>query len=335
MRCGRWRLVPLALVAAALVCCNEKKQHGREATDARGPEQAAAAEPAVKSWAPSQGSACPQFSPGERLGRVEADRLSEASGLVVSRRDPQLLWSHNDSGGRPRLFALTRSGKDLGSYLLKGAESADWEDIALGPGPAPGRWWLYVGDIGANDAQRDHAVVYRVLEPEVAPDQKPKKRKIKKVVGFRLRYPDRVYRDAETLMVDPHTADLYLVTKTSGPECEVYLGRAPLEQGGSNVLERVATLRISVGGSISPALTTAGDIAADGSAILVRTPRDAFLWPRQRGETVARALERQPCRVALRAEPHGEAIAFAPGGEGFFTVSEGVHSPIYFFERLP
>lgn len=261
--------------------------------------------------------------------------LTEASGLAVSRRDVRVLWSHNDAGGKPKLFALDRSGRELGSYAIKGADLVDWEDLCLGPSPESGEWYLYVGDVGANEQKRDQIVVYRLQEPKVELDQKPKKRKIKRVVPYRYRYPDGISRDVETLMVDPQTGHLYLATKTSGIQAEVYLARVPADENQVIPLERVASLRLVVDNTTAPALITGGDIAADGSAILVRTISDAYLWPRHSGESIAAALGREPCRVRLENEPQGEAIAFSPTGDGFFTLSEGAHPDIHFYARQP
>ena len=259
--------------------------------------------------------------------------LTEASGLAVSRRDPRVLWSHNDAGGKPRLFALDRSGRNLGSYVLKGAELVDWEDICLGPGAEPGEWVLYVGDVGANEQKRNQIVIYQLREPNVELDQKPKKRKVKGVVAYRFRYPDGISRDVETLMVDPLTGQLYLVTKTSGMQAEVYLAHGPWDETRVNSLEQVAHLRLVADDSTVPALITGGDIAADGSAILVRTAADAYLWPRRSKESIPTALARQPCRIQLQNEPRGEAIAFSPSGDGFYTLSEGSHPNIHFYAR--
>ena len=37
---------------------------------------------------------------------IAADQITEASGLALSHRSPKLLWTHNDSGDRARLFLL-------------------------------------------------------------------------------------------------------------------------------------------------------------------------------------------------------------------------------------
>ncbi len=51
---------------------------------------------------------------------------------------------------------------------LEGVDAEDFEDIAVGPGPLPGLNYIYVGDIGNNDEDRDEVQIYRFLEPDLA-----------------------------------------------------------------------------------------------------------------------------------------------------------------------
>jgi hypothetical protein len=318
-----------ALVASSAVVCGKGKH--RAPTQ---PENGSGGSPPPSSAAGSAGPVCPNFKPGP-VGTIAGKALNEASGLVASRRNRGVLWSHNDSGGTPELFAITESGSSLGTYVLEDAKANDWEDIAIGPGPKPGRWYLYVGDIGANNAKREHIIVYRAEEPKVRLDQKDKKRDIEDTVAFRLRYPDRRSRDSETLMVDPATGDIYLVTKTLLGNPEVYVAKAPLDDQKTNVLERVMDLDLKSSVGVAGGLATGGDIAADGSAILIRTYMDAYYWLRMPGESIPEALEGQPCAVPLHKEPQGEAIAFSADGRSYFTVSEGRHPRLYSFVRTP
>jgi hypothetical protein len=271
------------------------------------------------------------------VGRVESVKLTEASGLVASRKNPGILWSHNDAPGDAELFAMDQTGKDLGKYSLKGARVVDVEDIALGPGPDRGRWSLWVGDIGAGKTPRDTLVLFSVREPKVNSDQKAKKRRIKRkhITRYRLRYPDRATFDAETLMVDPRTSDVYVVPKTSAAEAGLFLAKAPLSASKPNLMERVGWVRLGPPGASSSALLTGGDIAPDGSAILLRTYADAFLWTRGPEETIAEAFSRLPCQVPLRVEPQGEAIAFSADGNSYVTVSEGTRSLVWEFRKTP
>jgi hypothetical protein len=318
----------VALVASSAVVCGKGKHLAP--TRPQGGTGGSPPPPSPASSAPS----CPVFKPGP-VGVVKDKDLDEASGLAASRRNRGVLWSHNDSGGAPVLFAMTERGAPLGTYVLEHAKLDDWEDIAIGPGPKSGKWYLYVGDIGANNSKRDHLVVYRAEEPKVRLDQKDKRRKIEEIASFRLRYPDRRSRDSETLMVDPVSADVYLVTKSLLATPELFVARAPLDPKKTNVLERVMELKLGDSTGLTGGLVTAGDIAADGSGVLIRTYMDAHYWPRGSGESIAQALAHAPCAVPLHRELQGEAIAFSSDGRSYFTVSEGRHPTLYSFVRNP
>jgi hypothetical protein len=279
-------------------------------------------------------AACPAFAKGRKMGNIESKGLDEASGLAASRLNPGVLWSHNDSGGSAKLWAMTFDGDDLGTYSLEGVSATDWEDVASGPGSKPGQWYLYVGDIGANDRRRLSVVVHRVVEPKVEPDQKDKKRELNDFATWHLRYPGGPAPDAEALMVDPETADLYVVAKVDSPHPHVYRARAPHDPDPVIDLVDVATLTLLKTGSGHSYLVTAGDISADGRWVLVRTYSDAYLWPRPPGLSLAEAMKAAPCRVPLAKEAQGEAIAWSPSGFGYFTVSEGTREPIDYFGRL-
>jgi len=281
-----------------------------------------------------QRKGCPKFRAGNILGRVARRDLTEASGLAVSRKNPGVLFSHNDSGDTPRLFAMTAGGRDLGTYHLGRAKSIDWEDLATGPAERPGEWYIYVGDIGANTKPRREISVYRVLEPTVALDQESKKRKLEEVERFDFTYPTRDAPDAETLMVDPRTGDLFLVTKPHQSTPMMYRAKSPLSTKRSHVLEEVAALRVFERGARRSRLVTSGDISPDGSMVLIRSYTTAYLWMRSNGESVVECIQREPCSVPLSLDRHGEAIAFSPDGQSYYTVSEGLEPEILRFDRL-
>lgn len=277
--------------------------------------------------APSSGAEDPQFEPGVQVGAVEHDSINEASGIVASRHNLNVLWVHNDSGDSARVFAMNTQGTHLGVYTISGASAVDWEDIAMGPGPVagpgPGRDCLYLGDIGDNNAVRTGGVqVYRVPEPTVAPDQSPVNVALTGAVSITLRYPDGA-RDAETLMVDPANGDIYIVSKRES-RSRVY--RAAYPQTSGMTMEFVAELPWggATGGEISPRRTEI-IIRGYASASLWRVPDDGPLW---------NAFDAAPCSVPLVVEPQGEAIGFDAFGFGYFTLSEGAHQPIYYFSRI-
>ena len=114
-------------------------------------------------------SRCPaqSFANAVVHGIVTAPEITEASGIVASRQNPGVLWTHNDSGFGGSVFALSTNGALLGRYYVPTAFGGNYEDIAIGPGPDPEHQYLYLGDIGDNFLSRFSIRVFRFPEPAI------------------------------------------------------------------------------------------------------------------------------------------------------------------------
>ena len=258
-----------------------------------------------------------QASPAPAL--VAQQALVEASGIAASVRQPGLLWAHNDSGGEPEVFAIGEDGADRGRWSVPGAEAVDWEDMARGPGE-DGADVLYLGDIGDNGSQRRDVTVYRTAEPEVP--QGAAGGALEGVEALTLTYADGA-QDAEALLADPVTGDLFVVTKVLVGPAGVY--RVPAGAGGGT------TVAMDKEGDVAGSLVTGGDMSPDGSVIGLRTYTSVLLWDRAPGQSVPEALAGPPCTAPSAAEPQGEALAIATDGRGYVTVSEGANPAIHVF----
>jgi hypothetical protein len=241
-------------------------------------------------------------------GRVADPTANELSGLVRSRSQPGLLWSHDDSGAGPVIFGLLADGRVVARPTVTGARAVDWEDIAAGPAP-DGRPLLYVGDIGDNASRRPSVDVYRVAEPRVGAKATAPAARVQ------LRYPDGAH-DAEALLVDPLRGDLVIVTKALGA-ARAYRASARLPAGSQTTLRR--------GPAVALSLVTAGDVSADGRIVVLRGYDRLAVWARHGREPLTTTLRRAPCLspTSLAGEGQGEAIALDRRGASFATVAEG------------
>jgi hypothetical protein len=276
--------------------------------------------------------ACPRYAPAARTGFVAHSAVTEASGVVNSRRNADALWVHNDSGGQAQVFAITRAGGALATYTLEGARAVDWEDIAIGPGPQQGEPYLYIADIGDNGRSRSSVTIYRVLEPTppsaasvIAPTSS-----LTGVESLVFRYPDGAH-NAETLLVDPLSGDIFIVEKASDGDSQIFRAAAPHVPGSTRVMDSVGRLRFGAGALAGSVTTTGGDISPNGRSIAIRTYDRAFLWRRAPGQSVASALTGEPCAIPLATEGQGEALGFASDERGYFTLSEGRFVPISYY----
>ena len=267
---------------------------------------------------------------GERidLGLIEYGPINEASGIAASRKNPGVLWTHNDSGDLNRIYAFNTQGKHLGVYYIEGAGALDWEDMAVGPGPDSSEHYIYIGDIGDNQSQRELKYIYRVPEPDVDSNQTPIDTTIYGAEVITYKYPDGK-RDAETVMVDPLTMDIYIVSKR---ESNVRVYRAPYPQSTTDtlILEHKVTL--------DSTQITGGDISLSGLEILIKTYFSIFYWNRDPAEELWEALADDPLIVPYIWEPQGEAVGWEPKElGGYYTISEerlNIPAHLYFYPRL-
>ena len=68
------------------------------------------------------------FADAVFTGKLAHTEIEEASGLAPSRRREDVLWTLNDSGNAPALFALDPRGRDLGRVPLA-VPNVDFEDL--------------------------------------------------------------------------------------------------------------------------------------------------------------------------------------------------------------
>ena len=97
----------------------------------------------------------------EKVATVTAlsSNVSESSGLAYI---DGTLWTHNDSGGEAKLYAIDKSnGKILKTVVISNASNADWEDLAFN------KTYLFIGDFGNNKGTRKHLKIYKIKRADL------------------------------------------------------------------------------------------------------------------------------------------------------------------------
>jgi hypothetical protein len=257
------------------------------------------------------------------MGKIENDLLSEASGLAASTKNPGVLWIHNDSGDTNRIFAMSVTGRHLGIYYLDDVEARDWEDIAVAPGPMKGKSYIYVADIGDNEAKYLMKRIYRFEEPKVDTSQTAVDTVLASIDVITFRYPDGK-RDAEGLMVDPLSNDIYIVSKR---EQQSRLYMLPFPQSVSDTLTAEFLTQLPFRN------VTACDISPNGDGILIKNYKHVYYWKRDPQLSVVEVVQNPPVKLPYIIESQGEAICWSPDGRGYYTTSEenGEEAHIYYY----
>jgi len=283
---------------------------------------AALASTAAIGWAQP---ASRRYRPAVALPSFQDAAIDEASGMAASRRNPGVVWVHNDSGARPLVYAVDRRGRTAAVYRLGGARARDWEDMAYGPGPNGRGSFLYVGDIGDNGRRRTDCAVYRLPEPKIGASSTNVP-----AVRRAFRYPDGPH-NAEALLVHPKTGVVYIVTKEESGVAGVY--KFPPEKPGEAApvtLTRVGTVRIAGESHFFPNLVTGGDISPDGRRVALCTYAAAYELTLPAGARDFDAIwKTRPAAVVLPFLPQCEAICYTPDGKSLLVTSEQAPAPFY------
>ncbi len=257
----------------------------------------------------------------QSAGAIAHPEITEASGVAASRVHDGVYYVHNDSGDTPRFFAIDDAGNDLGSYIVDAAAAVDWEDIATGPcGDGTADNCIYIGDIGDNAEVRGSYTIYRVREPvsisvgsqNVTAEALP------------FTYPDGSH-NAETLIADQSTGELFIVTKPDAGAPALYRFALPLTPGST--LAKEGDVQIPTGIS----LVTGG--SASDVGVLLRTYTNVILY--DIGGDITTRLSNPGCAVSAPSELQGEAVAWKADGVGYVTVAEGANPAVYDVRCMP
>ena len=252
-----------------------------------------------------------QSATAVQTGRFVSRRVIESSGVAVSRAHPGILWTHNDSGDGPYLYATDLHGSDLGFLLVPGAGAIDWEDIALGFCPTRAGTCVYLGDTGDNLEARPYVTVYAVAEPDPPTGPGDTLRTTAAPAVLRLKYPDGSH-DVEAIYVSPRDSALYLVSKGRSGSIAVYrVARTAWSSRSDNIVqaERLQVLDIRPDPGAGRWITGAA-IQVDGRLVAIRTYAEIFFFHPGVGGRLTPARDRA-CEIAGSGERGaGEAIDF-------------------------
>lgn len=263
-------------------------------------------------------------------GKIKSNDITESSGLTASSCQQGVLWTHNDSGNEPLLFAINAAGESLGTWTVNGTKGGDWEDIAEYR-DASGNCYLYIGDIGSNTRARSEFNVFRIREPKVTgkPADKKAAPLTDPVETLTFSFPDGRH-DSETLMVHPQTGDIYVVTKKLSGPAGAYKIAADFS-GGIKKAEKIADVSVP---AIPNGFLTGGDISPDGKRVILCDYFAAY-------EMVLGDDDKnfddiwgvKPVKIELGEREQGEAVTYSPDGSSILATSEKKNSPIIEVKR--
>jgi hypothetical protein len=272
--------------------------------------------PGPTSDAASGCSLCASYGSAEQAGRITTAALNALSGIGASKRNTGVIYVHNDRNVA-QFFAVSEAGALLGTFNLTGGSVDDIEDMAVAHCPSGS--CVYLADVGGNISPRTQFAVMRVPEPEVRVDMPGGTTSI---AAERLvfSYPDNANHNAESVLVDPNSDTIYVITKVAaGMPSAVY--KFPATFGGSALTaEKVIDLTV-------PKTTDREAVSASAHpcapAFLLRTYNTLYEFRAAPGASLEAAFSAAPTVVPAATETQSEGVTYRADGRGYFTTTEG------------
>jgi hypothetical protein len=266
--------------------------------------------------APVSCSLCASYGAAAQAGRITTSSLNALSGIGASLRNAGVVYVHNDRNVA-QFSAVSEAGTLLGTFNVTGVTVDDIEDMAVAHCPAG--TCVYIADVGGNISPRTQFAVIRAPEPQVdvnAPGGTTS------IAGERLvfSYPDGANHNAESILVDPRSDTIYVITKVAaGMPSAVY--KFPATFGGS-ALTATKVVDLTVPKSTDREATSASAHPCE-PAFLLRTYNTLYEFRAAPGASLEAAFAATPVVVPVATETQGEGVTYRADGRGYLTTTEG------------
>lgn len=286
----------------------------------------------------AQARICKTWSEAQNVGTLERTLLPEASGLAFSNLVPDRVYHINDSGNGPYFLYTDARGQNTHKVRIAGYDAGNSDFEAVSTAVVDGQNLLIVADIG------DNSVKWQFYELLIFKERSDYGTEIAPIARVKIKYPNSVAHDAESLAVHPN-GDIFILTKEqrlrrlqSFPSKMFRLPKAAwtavLKSGDNKeplALEPYGTLDLP---ALAPSLlgllstvTTDMSISGSGKRFLVLTYGSAFefgfdLSSGPLPPTQSWKAGQNFKQIAVPSLEQQEGITYTPDGRGFLYSSE-------------
>ena len=209
------------------------------------------------------------------------DKIDESSAIIKSRVWDDVYWTCNDSGGKNRIFPISRQGKlyraewykaSQGGVYLAGTLNIDWEEMAV---DNDGN--IYVCDVGNNSNARRDLCVYQLKDP-----QPQSSGSVNYLLKYHIHYPDQSEFPAGRKNFDCEAVfwangKLYFLTKHRADSLTKLYRLDDPDPLQENPLTYLATFAIQ-------GMVTAADVTPNGKKLAVLTYNNIWVFEVQAGD---------------------------------------------------
>lgn len=263
------------------------------------------------------------------IAKINDGRLKEVSGISESQIFDNIIWLHNDSQDKPRIFALNLKGEVVAELTLLNATNIDWEEIEVVINPKDSQSYIYIGDTGDNFEVRKDYKFYVLKEPFIDTNKRNQTIEISDYQIIDFEYSDKSH-DCEAFFVENN--DIHIFTKRDSL-AHYFQIKNPMVNT-KNIAEFQTKTKIGQFRTRYPTSRIVGaDLSNNKQHLLVKSYDSVYYF--KANSNWKNVLSAEPQFVYYVPEPQGEAICWNKNDSGYWTLSEAgpidVQPVLYFY----
>jgi len=251
--------------------------------------------------------ACGESPKLHLLGKLPS-KLNETSACELVNG---LIWTTEDHGNSPELFAIDKSGKLVHTLRISGVANNDWEELTSDTDKN-----LYIGDFGNNENKRQNLAIYKINAPTLSEDETTPS------VITTFYYPDqkkfppkkseRIF-DCESFFALGNYFYLFSKNRSSGFDGTTILYRVP-NMPGNFAAEKISEFQTC--GNYNHCAVTSADISPDGKKVVLLSSDKIWIFEGFNGDDF---FSGKATEIPLDDFSQKEGICFASNTELFIT----------------
>jgi len=199
-------------------------------------------------------------------------KIKESSAVEVTEKS-DLIWTVEDSGNKPQLFALGLKGELVHTVTITDAQNNDWEDLT-----SDKQGNLYIGDFGNNKNDRKNLSIYKISASDLDKKQAPVADKISFFFPEQTLFPpkksERFYDVESFFLFGDH---FYLFTKNRSSKFDgtTLLYQVP-NKSGNHPAKLISSFKTC--DNFNHCAVTSADISPDGKKVALLSSDKVWIF---------------------------------------------------------
>lgn len=239
-------------------------------------------------------------------------KIKESSAVEVTEKS-DLIWTVEDSGNAPQLFALDIKGELVHTVTITDAQNNDWEDLT-----SDKQGNLYIGDFGNNKNERKDLSIYKISASDLNKKETSVAEKISFFFPEQTLFPpkksERFY-DVESFFLFKDHFYLFTKNRSSKFDGTTLLYQVPNESG-NHPAKLISSFKTC--DNFNHCAVTSADISPDGKKVALLNSDKVWIFTDFNSNNFLSGKVKQ---IDLKSFTQKEGICFV-GNEKLYITDE-------------